>query len=102
MLIRHQHPAMTGDRHIDRHQAVRGPAERRAPVEAGDQPRLGHVADVEDDAAAVPVADIQPIATPDRMVAAMVPPLPTRRFTTGGPLPFHPPPADLLRSGPIL
>src|SRR3954465_15721373 len=97
MLIRDQHPAMAGDRHIDRNQAVRGPAERWTPVEVSDQLRLGHVADVEDDAAAVPVADIQPIAAPDRMVAAVVLRLPAGCLAAGRPLPFHPPAADLLR-----
>src|SRR5258708_3106719 len=85
MLVCDQHPAMAGDRHIDRNQAVRGPAERRTPVEAGDQLRLRHVADVEDDAAAVPVADIQAIAAPDRMVAAVVLRLPAGCLAARGP-----------------
>ena len=102
MLVGDQHPAMAGDRHIDRNQAVRRPAERRTPVDVGDQLRLGHVADVEDDAAAVPVADIQAIAAPDRMVAAVVLRLPAGCLAAGGPLSFHPPAADLFRPGRIL
>src|SRR5580700_4431747 len=102
MLVCDQHPAMAGDRNIDRDQAVRGPAERRTPVEVSDQLRLGHVADVEDDAAAVPVADIQAIAAPDRMVATVVLRLPARCFAAGGPLPLHPPAADLFRPGRVL
>src|SRR5262249_55364883 len=85
-----------------RNQAVRGPAERRTPVEVGDQLRLRHVADVEDDAAAIPVADIQAIAAPDRMVTAVILRLPTWCFAAGGPLPLHPPATDLFGPGRIL
>src|SRR5216683_100111 len=102
VLVCDEHPAMAGDRHIDRNQAVRRPAERRAPVEAGDQLRLRHVADVEYDAATVPVADIKAIASPDRVVAAMVLRLPAGRFAPGDPLPLHPPTTDLLGPGRIL
>src|SRR5260370_7857422 len=87
---------------MDRNQGGCGPAERGTPVEVRDQLRLGHVADVEDDAAAVPVADIQAIAAPDRMVATVVLRLPARCFAAGGPLPLHPPAADLFRPGRVL
>src|SRR5476651_1131305 len=102
MLVCDQHPAMAGDRHIDRNQAVGGPAERWTPVDVRDQLRPGHVADVEDDAAAVPVADVQAIAAPDRMVATVVLRLPVGFLAAGGPLPFHPPAADLFRPGRVL
>src|SRR6478736_479561 len=39
---------------------------------------------------------------PDRMVAAVVLRLPTRCLSAGGPLPFHPPAADLFRPGRVL
>ena len=97
VLVGDQHPAMAGDRHVDRNQAVRRPAEWRAPIEVGDELWLRHIADVEDDAAAVPVADIQAIAAPDRMVAAVVLGFPARRLAAGCPLAFHPPAADLFR-----
>jgi len=55
-----------------------------------------------DDAAAVPVADIQAIAAPDRMVAAMILRLPAGCLAAGGPLAFHPPAADLFGPGRVL
>src|ERR1700677_5276047 len=71
VLIGHQHPLMTGDRHIDRHQTVRGPAERWTPVDHGNGPWFAQVADIEDYAAAMPIADIKPVPPADRMGAAM-------------------------------
>src|ERR1700677_3363263 len=87
---------MTGDRHIDRHQTVRGPAERWTPVDHGNGPWFAQVADIEDYAAAMPTADIKPVPPADRMVAAMVAAFPARRLTAGGPLARHPPTPHLF------
>src|SRR3974390_959247 len=88
---------MSCDRRIDRHQAVRRPAEWRAPVEAGNLPGVADVADVQDYAAAIPVADIEPVTAADRVMAAMPATTPAWRLTARGPLPGHPPAANLPR-----
>src|SRR5260370_618231 len=64
----------------------------------GDRLRLRHVADVEDVAAMLPVADIEAIADPQRMVAArrdiVVPGI---VLAARGPLARNPPAPDLER-----
>src|SRR5207248_9537378 len=76
---------------------VRRGAERRTPVETGDEARLAHVLDVEDHEAAVPVRDVEPIAEADRMMAAVGAAFPRRRLAAGDPLAGHPPAPDLSR-----
>jgi hypothetical protein len=76
---------------------MRRTGEGRAPVERRDEPRLGHVGDIENDEAAVPIADIEPVALAQRMMAAVRRALPARLFAAGGPLSGHPPAADLAR-----
>src|ERR1700688_2603080 len=88
---------MAADGKIDRRYGMRGPREGRAPVDGGHPARPAHVGDVEDHRAAMPVADIEPAAAPDRVMAAMRPALPGRGLAAGGPLPRHPPASDLLR-----
>jgi hypothetical protein len=96
VLVGHEQdpPALQGERH--RQRGVRGRDERRTPVQAGDVARLGHVLDVEDDEAAVPVAHVEAVALTDRVVTAVQPALPRRRLPAGRPLPRHPPPPDFL------
>ena len=60
---------------------------------------LADIVDVEDDEAAVPVADVEAIADPHRVMAAMRGALPGRLLAAGRPLPGHPPAADLLGRG---
>src|SRR5580698_796322 len=71
--------------------------EWRTPVERGDEARLRHVGDIEDDKAAVPIADVEPVALAQRMMAAVRRALPARLLAAGGPLSGHPPAADLAR-----
>src|SRR5262249_44584651 len=65
--------------------------------EAGNVAGLREVLDVENDEAAVPVADVEPVAGADRVMAAVLPPRPRGGLAAGGPLPRHPPAADFLR-----
>src|SRR5215211_8325373 len=74
------------------------PREGGTPVQPGNKVRLGHVLDIENDEAAMPVADVEPIAHPHRMMTAMRRAFPGRLLATGGPLARHPPPADLFRT----
>src|SRR5882724_5836867 len=97
VLVRHEQHAPPLQRERDGERRVRRRAERWAPVETGHEARLAHVLDVEDDEAAVPVRDVEPVAEADRMVAAVRAALPGRRLAAGDPLAGHPPAADLLR-----
>ena len=80
VFVRHQHDAAAAQRKRHRQRGMGRPRKRRAPVEAGDEFRLGHVVDVENDEAAVPIAGVEAIAETDRMMAAVVRALPGRRF----------------------
>src|SRR2546425_11687504 len=81
---------------------MRRPRERWAPVHARDEPWLGHVLDVEDHEAAVPVRDVEPVAATDRVMATVGTPLPARCLTADDPLARHPPAPDLFRPRGIL
>ena len=73
----------------------------RAPVEAADIGRVADVVDVEDHEAAVPITRIEPVAAPQRVMAAVPPALPGRRLAACGPLPRHPPAGDRLGPGRV-
>src|SRR3954452_4599780 len=75
---------------------MRRPRKRRAPIEAGNEFRFAHVLDVENHEAAVPVTDIKPVAGADRMVTALIGPLPVRLLAARRPLSRHPPAPDFL------
>src|SRR5207249_12183735 len=64
--------------------------------EAGDEARLRHILDVQDDEPAVPVRVVEPVAAADRMMAAVEAAFPVRGLTARDPLARHPPPSDLL------
>src|SRR3546814_10181271 len=72
--------------------------EGRAGGEAGYGPRPRHVRDIEDEEPVMPVADIQPVAEPQRMVAARPGhALPRIVLAAGVPLAGDPPAAHLFR-----
>ncbi len=102
VLVRHQHDAAAAQQERHRQRGVRRPGKWRAPIEAGDEFRPAHILDVEDNEAAVPVAHVETVADPHRVVAAMVRSLPGRLFTAGGPLSRHPPAPDFFRAPGIL
>ena len=102
LLVRdHQEPPSL-DGLGDRQRGVSGAGVGRAPVEATDPPRAGHVRYVEDDEAAVPVAGVQPVAEPEGVVAAVPDALPRGGLAARRPLPGHPPAAHLLGPGRVL
>src|SRR5688500_15707115 len=74
----------------------------RRPVIAADVLRLRHVVYIQDDEAAMPVAGVEPVATPDRMVTLMRRAFPGRRFAAADPLTGHPPAAYLFGPSGIL
>src|SRR5712671_5506358 len=102
VLVRHHQELAAIDLERHRHRAVGRAREWRAPVEAGDELGLGHVIDVEDDETALPVAGVEAIAEPQRVMAAVHGALPARRLAARDPLPRHPPAPDLLRMRRIL
>src|SRR5205823_12002327 len=66
--------------------------------------RVGHIGDVQDEPAAVPVADVETVPHADGMVAARLfrPTLaPAALLSAGGPLAGHPPASNLLRVGRV-
>ena len=101
-LVRHHHQLTPLDGLGNGQRGVGGTRVGRAPVEAADPPRAGHIGYVEDDEAAVPIAGVQPVAEPKRMVAAVPDALPRRGFAARGPLSGHPPPRHLLGPGRVL
>ena len=98
VLVRHHHdvPALEP---VGEGQAGVGRVRKGgAGVDAGDVLRSGHVLDVEDEEAVVPVADVKPVAEAERVVAAgRHPVIPGVLFAARLPLAGDPPAADLLR-----
>src|SRR5262245_20294129 len=82
VLVTADHHAATVYWKRDRQRRVGRVCERRAPVEPRKQPGPAHVLDVEDHEPAVPVAHVEAVAEPHRMMTAMVPALPRRCLAT--------------------
>src|ERR1700730_2915370 len=102
ILVGDQHDAPSAHRKWYRQCRMRRPRKGRAPVQPGDELRLRHVVDAEDNEPAVPVTGVQTIADPYRMMAAMGRALPARLLAPGTPLPRHPPAANFLRLGRVI
>ena len=102
VLVGDHQVAAAVDLERQRQRRVGRAGERRRPVEPADELRLGHVVDVEDGEAGLPVAGVEPVAEPQRMVAAVRGLRPVRRLAAGGVLPRQPPAADLGRVGRVL
>src|SRR6185436_10914666 len=99
IFVGNQHDAAAAQQERYRKRGMRRPGKWRAPIQAGDEFWLGHVIDVENDEAAVPVADVKAISNAHGMMAAMVGALPGGCLAAGGPLPRHPPATDFF--GPL-
>ena len=89
-LVRHWQAGMGGMGEIGR------------GVEARDRLRIGHVGDVENEEAVMPIAHIQTIADADRMVASGRRPIvPRIGLAAGLPLPGNPPTPNLFGFGRV-
>src|SRR5262249_34553138 len=102
VLIGDDHVAPTIDREGQWQRCMRGAAEGWRPVKPGDELWLCHILNIENDKAGQPIAGVEAVAEPQRVVAAVGILGPGRLFAAGGPLSRRPPAAHFLGSAWIL